>query len=157
MAKITRIKATDPRDKKPKEVNLAGSPPTPIDELELEEDFEAEDELEDVEETPTFSEREARAHKKAAEKERRAVKKAERRKEKIEDKEAQGKKGFGHILTAPFRYLRDSWREIRQVRWPNRKATWKMVLAIFVYAALFVALIMLLDVFFTWLFNLILK
>ena len=64
------------------------------------------------------------------------------------------------ILIRPFVYiwwyLRDSWRELRQVRWPNRKATWKMVLAVFVYTALFMLLIFLLDLFFTWLFNIIL-
>ena len=64
------------------------------------------------------------------------------------------------ILIRPFvylgRYLRDSWRELRQVRWPNAKATWKMVLAVFVYTALFAILIFVLDLFFTWLFNLIL-
>lgn len=54
-----------------------------------------------------------------------------------------------------FRYLRDSWREIRQVRWPSRKATWKLFFAILVYTFLFGAIIMLLDVFFTWLFNLV--
>ena len=69
------------------------------------------------------------------------------------------KKAF--ILFRPFvafgRYLRDSWREIRQVRWPNRKATWKMVLAVLVYTALFIILISLLDMFFTWLSSLIIK
>ena len=64
------------------------------------------------------------------------------------------------ILFRPFvylwRYLRDSWRELRQVRWPNAKATWKMVLAVFIYTALFMLAIFLLDLFFTWLFNLIL-
>ena len=73
--------------------------------------------------------------------------------------EKEGKKVF--ILFRPFvalgRYLRDSWREIRQVRWPNRKATWKMVLAVLVYTALFVLIISLLDLFFTWLFSLIIK
>lgn len=73
--------------------------------------------------------------------------------------EKEGKKVF--ILFRPFvalgRYLRDSWREIRQVRWPNRKATWKMVLAVLVYTALFVIIISLLDMFFTWLFSLIIK
>ncbi|MBR0242751.1 preprotein translocase subunit SecE [Candidatus Saccharibacteria bacterium] len=59
-------------------------------------------------------------------------------------------------FVAFFRYLRDSWKEIRQVRWPSRKATWKMVLAVLVYTALFVLIISLLDLFFTWLFNLIL-
>ena len=64
------------------------------------------------------------------------------------------------ILFRPFvylgRYIRDSWRELRQVRWPNRKATWKMVLAVLIYTAIFVIFISLLDLFFTWLFNLIL-
>ena len=69
-----------------------------------------------------------------------------------------GKKPF--ILFRPFvafgRYLRDAWKEIRQVRWPNRKATWKMVFAVLIYTAIFVILISLLDLFFRWLFGLIL-
>ena len=73
----------------------------------------------------------------------------------VDDK---GEKPF--ILVRPFvylwRYLRDSWKELRQVRWPNAKATWKMVLAVFVYTVLFMIIIFLLDLFFTWLFNLIL-
>lgn len=148
MAKITRIKASDPREKKPEN--------PPVETAEDDETLKTPSE-ETSEETPVFSEKEARAHKKAAEKEKRAIEKAERRKIRLEDQDARGGSGFKRVLTAPFRYLRDSWREIRQVRWPNRKATWKMVFAIFIYAALFIALIMLLDVFFTWLFNLILK
>lgn len=77
--------------------------------------------------------------------------------EKKANKKAEGKKVF--ILFRPFvaffRYLRDSWHEIRQVRWPNRKATWKMVFAVLVYTVLFVILISLLDLFFKWLFGLI--
>ncbi len=73
-------------------------------------------------------------------------------------KEKTNKKPF--ILFRPFiafgHYLKDSWKELRQVRWPNRKATWKMVLAVLVYTALFVLIISLLDLFFTWLFNIIL-
>ena len=61
------------------------------------------------------------------------------------------------ILFRPFvalgRYLRDSWREIRQVRWPSRKATWKMVLAVFFYCAIFMIFILILDAFFTFIFN----
>ena len=86
------------------------------------------------------------------------LEKENRKKAKKEKKNAEGKKPF--ILIRPFvllgRYLRDSWRELRQVRWPNRKATWKMVLAVLIYTALFVLIISLLDIFFTWLFNLIL-
>lgn len=64
------------------------------------------------------------------------------------------------ILARPFvalgRYLRDSWRELRQVRWPNRKATWKMTLAVLAYCAVFILLVTLLDIFFTFIFKLIL-
>ncbi len=65
------------------------------------------------------------------------------------------------VLARPFvalgRYLRDSWREIRQVRWPNRKATWKMTFAVLVYVALFMVFLTLLDVFFTFIFDLLFK
>ena len=53
-------------------------------------------------------------------------------------------------------YFKNAWLELRQVRWPSRKATWKMVVAIFIYTGLFIAVIMLLDALFTWLFSLIL-
>lgn len=86
-------------------------------------------------------------------------KRVEEKKAKKSAKKTDGKKTF--ILFRPFvalgHYLRDSWREIRQVRWPNRKATWKMVLAVLVYTALFIILISLLDLLFTWIFSLILK
>ena len=65
------------------------------------------------------------------------------------------------ILARPFvalgRYIRDSWREIRRVRWPNRKVTWKMTLAVLVYCAIFMVLILLLDTLFTFLFNSIIQ
>lgn len=65
------------------------------------------------------------------------------------------------ILARPFvalgRYIRDSWREIRRVRWPNRKATWKMTGAVLAYCAVFMVFIVLLDSFFTWLFSLIIQ
>lgn len=74
-------------------------------------------------------------------------------------KKSEEKKPF--ILFRPFvylgRYLRDSWHELRQVRWPNRKATWKMVLAVIIYTLLFVLIISLLDIFFSWLFSLLLN
>ena len=77
----------------------------------------------------------------------------------INSKDKIGKKPF--ILIRPFvylwRYLKESWHELRQVRWPNRKATWKMVLAVVIYTALFMIIIFLLDLFFTWLFNIILR
>lgn len=68
------------------------------------------------------------------------------------------------IITAPFRwiakpfialgrYIHDSWLEIRQVRWPNRKATWKLVGAIFVYSAFFIILVAVLDALFNFIFS----
>ena len=82
----------------------------------------------------------------------------ENKSDKPKEKKKKEKKPF--FLVAPFvylwRYIRDSWMELRQVRWPNRKTTWKMVLAVIVYSALFMAIISLLDLFFSWLFGLIL-
>lgn len=79
--------------------------------------------------------------------------------EKVKAKKIKQTEKKPFILIRPivyfFRYLRDSWHEIRQVRWPSRKATWKLFFAILIYTFLFGAIIMLLDVFFTWLFNLI--
>lgn len=92
--------------------------------------------------------------KKLTRKERRAIKKSQK-----SDQERPLKSYF--LLFRPFvglgRYLRDSWREIRQVRWPNRKATWKMTLAVLVYCALFMVFLTLLDVFFTFIFDLLFK
>ncbi len=126
MAKITRIKATSSSGQK---------------------DEDAE---------PTITRKKVVVKDKKAKKaKQKELKKAEKA---ISKNKSLEKKPF--ILVRPFvylcRYLRDSWRELRQVRWPNAKATWKMVLAVFVYTALFMAVIFLLDLFFTWLFNLIL-
>lgn len=92
-----------------------------------------------------------------------AVDKPESKKAKKAKKEKKAKttdkKPF--ILFRPFvafgRYLKGSWRELRQVRWPNRKVTWKMVLAVFVYTAIVIAFLVALDILFDWLFSLILK
>ncbi len=105
-------------------------------------------------ETPTITRKKVVVEDKKSEKlKRKEAKKAEKQIDKKSEK-----KPF--ILIRPFvylfRYIRNSWRELRQVRWPNRKATWKMVLAVIVYTLLFVVIITLLDVFFSWLFNLIL-
>ena len=127
MAKITRIKASDSSSKK-------------------EEKSE-----------PTITRKKVVVKDKKSEKTKRdKLKKAEKQ---IGKSKSTEKKPF--ILFRPFvalfRYLHNSWLELRQVRWPNRKATWKMVLAVAIYTALFVALISLLDMFFTWLFSLIIK
>lgn len=35
------------------------------------------------------------------------------------------------------RYFINSWREIRQVTWPARKETWRLTLAVFIFALVF--------------------
>ena len=126
MAKITRIKASDGPSKR-----------------------------EELSDEPAITRKKVVVKDKKSEKEKRKEVKAA---EKAISNKTNEKKPF--ILIRPFvylwRYLRDSWRELRQVRWPNRKMTWKMVIAVLVYTALFVTFISLLDLFFTWLFNLIL-
>lgn len=131
MAKITRIKAKDPGEK-PQEKALEASQATTKVKVAPDSDL--------AKKSPDLS-----SHK---------VKNI-----KNEPKKASSqKKPF--ILIRPFvafgHYVHDSWLEIRQVRWPSRKSTWKMVAAIFIYTGLFIAIIMLLDALFTWIFGLIL-
>lgn len=84
------------------------------------------------------------------------VKKTEKAVSKVGKKDEKKPFILFRPFVALFRYLRDSWMELRQVRWPSRKATWKMVLAVIVYTLLFMALIAVLDLIFSKLFNLIL-
>lgn len=53
-------------------------------------------------------------------------------------------------------YFKGAWFELRQVRWPNRKATWSLTGAVLLFTGFFVVLILLLDVLFKYLFELIL-
>jgi preprotein translocase SecE subunit len=62
-------------------------------------------------------------------------------------------RGFYKYISLPFRALRkvlrwlvpryfiNSWRELRQVYWPNRRETWRLTLAVFVFAIVFGALV----------------
>lgn len=38
-------------------------------------------------------------------------------------------------------YFVNSWREVRQVTWPTRRETWRLTLAVFVFATVFGALV----------------
>ncbi len=51
------------------------------------------------------------------------------------------------------RYLKGSWYELRQVRWPDRRATWGLTGALIVFVVFFVVIITLLDAGFEYLFN----
>ncbi|MBR3248856.1 preprotein translocase subunit SecE [Candidatus Saccharibacteria bacterium] len=127
MAKVTRIKASDGPRKEEKS------------------------------DEPTITRKKVVVKDKKTEKAKREKAKSAEKKVSVEPKKNEKKPFF---LVAPFvylwRYIRDSWMELRQVRWPNRKTTWKMVLAVIVYSALFMVIISLLDLFFSWLFGLIL-
>jgi preprotein translocase SecE subunit len=48
------------------------------------------------------------------------------------------KKAF--IWVVP-KYFINSWRELRQVIWPSRRETWRLTLAVFVFAIVFGALV----------------
>ncbi len=56
-------------------------------------------------------------------------------------------------ITAFARYVRGSWNEIRQVRWPDRRATWGMTLAVIGFTLFFSVIILLLDSLFQILFK----
>jgi preprotein translocase SecE subunit len=49
------------------------------------------------------------------------------------------------------RYFRNSWRELRQVHWTNRRATWALTLAVILFSAFFAIFILLFDWLFQWL------
>ncbi len=54
-------------------------------------------------------------------------------------------------------YFKGAWFELREVRWPNRKATWSLTLAVLAFVTFFTLLITLLDALYKYLFELILK
>jgi len=50
-------------------------------------------------------------------------------------------------------YFKGAWVELKQVRWPTRKATWSLTLAVLLFSAFFVVLILLLDTLFQFVFQ----
>lgn len=59
--------------------------------------------------------------------------------------------------TKPFRmvggYFKGAWVELRQVRWPNRSATWSLTLAVILFSLFFALVIVGLDAVFSYLFK----
>lgn len=53
-------------------------------------------------------------------------------------------------------YFAGSWRELRQVNWPTRPATWSMTFAVLVFTLILAVIILLLDIGFEQLFKRIL-
>lgn len=65
-------------------------------------------------------------------------------------------KGIARPFVAIGSYFKGAWYELKQVRWPTRKATWGLTLAVLLYTAFFILLVILLDVGFKYLFDLML-
>lgn len=66
------------------------------------------------------------------------------------------KNPFLKTLFAMGGYFKGAWVELRLVRWPTRRATWELTGAVLIFSAFFVVLILLLDLLFKYLFELIL-
>ena len=52
-------------------------------------------------------------------------------------------------------YFKGAWEELKQVRWPTRRATWGLTAAVLIFSGFFVGFILLLDLLFKYLFELI--
>lgn len=52
-------------------------------------------------------------------------------------------------------YFKGAWQELKLVRWPTRKATWGLTLAVILFSLFFVVVVLLLDGGFNYLFELI--
>lgn len=77
---------------------------------------------------------------------------------KVKEKKAKTKRGnrLTGMFSAIGAYFKGAWVELRQVRWPTRRATWGLTGAVLLYSAFFVVVVLLLDALFKYLFELIL-
>lgn len=60
------------------------------------------------------------------------------------------------LLSSFFGYFTGAWHELRQVRWPSRRATWGMTGALLAFTGIFIGFILVIDLVFENLFKLIL-
>lgn len=72
-------------------------------------------------------------------------------------KPTKEKKGILKVLARIGGYFKGAWEELKMVRWPDRKSTWSLTGAVLLFTAFFIALIILLDMGFQELLNLIIK
>ncbi len=54
-------------------------------------------------------------------------------------------------------YVKGAWYELKQVRWPTRRATWELTGAVMAFSAFFILFIFAMDTLFNYLFDTILK
>jgi preprotein translocase SecE subunit len=78
------------------------------------------------------------------------AKAAKTTKEKVKN---QPKKSQPRASSGLFGYFKNSWRELRLVRWPNRRATWSFTFAVLLFSAFFMLVILGLDAGFEFLFK----
>lgn len=78
------------------------------------------------------------------------VSKAEVKEQKREKTSSRKRRPF----KAAGEYFRGAWYELRQVRWPDRTATWQMTGALLAFTAFIATVILLLDALFKYLFEL---
>lgn len=81
------------------------------------------------------------------------AKKATNKPAKAAKKTSDKKSKMPHWIRAIGAYFAGSWYELRQVRWPNRKATWSMTAAVLAFTAFFAILVLASD----WVFNYLIK
>ncbi|MBR5669597.1 preprotein translocase subunit SecE [Candidatus Saccharibacteria bacterium] len=90
---------------------------------------------------------------KAKNSESKKTKIAAKKAEKAADKDAKKSLKKADGKEKKVGYFRGAFRELRQVRWPNRKETWKMTLSVIIYVVILAAAIMLLDALLQLIFN----
>lgn len=81
-------------------------------------------------------------------------KKTSEKKVVIDSETGEAKKNFFKRFIG---YFAGAWYELKQVRWPNRRATWSMTAALLIFTALFAGLILVADTVWQYLFKLILE
>ncbi|HEX8390628.1 MAG TPA: preprotein translocase subunit SecE [Candidatus Saccharimonadales bacterium] len=69
------------------------------------------------------------------------------------DKPVKKPQGWTKPLRAFGGYFKGAWKELRQVRWPGRRATWSLTLAVILFSAFFAVVILGLDYVFNYLFQ----
>ena len=114
---------------------------------------------------PTVASEETKITRITASEDKKSTEKPAKKTAKVSTKKAEtsvnveapkkAKKTRKNPLAAIGAYFKGSWYELRQVRWPDRQATWSMTGALLGFTAFFVVIILLLDALLQYLFSFI--
>ncbi len=138
MANITRIKANDSGSSKDESKN------SKAEEVTRKVSISAKNsENKKAQEAKKSKNKEIEKKEKAAEKSAKKAKKAKKTKDGKKLPKSDEEIG----------YFGGAVREIRRVRWPDRKTSWKLTFTVIGYVVLIAAFIMLVDTLFTFIFN----